>query len=63
MAAINAEKIAEFPDMGIEVWAKWDRLYQEYNPFTDPSCTDFVASADTYFAAKDLAHEYLESFM
>lgn len=55
--------LQSFPDMGREVWAKWDEAAEIYELFLSQEADDYVGCAnsvpDARKVARDLANEWM----
>ena len=57
------KRIMNFPDMGREVWAKWDADSQMYELFASEDCNDYLGCADTLAEAKKAAQAIADDWM
>jgi hypothetical protein len=59
----RTERIASFPDMGVECFAKWDAELELYEVVTKENGEGYIGSADTIREAKRVAREFFEGLM
>jgi hypothetical protein len=55
--------VMSFPDMGREIWAKYDESAELYELFYSEECDDYCGCADTKAECKAVAREIANEWM